>query len=236
MGLHGTYGTKVGTRDIIRRSLGIHCDTRPVSYPGTGTLWRDLSNSTDNSINLIGVTYDYKDKGALVFNGSSSYGRVISTNTPTFPFTISCWAMAHAIGNYWIAGYASSTSNVPQHGLWFASSGKIIAVSENTAPAGQKQANSLITYKPYNWYNMTGVFTSSGRTIYVNGQYEANENTAVTINASINRFSVGVFDRLSPVLYLNGKMSNLLVYPRELTQTEILHNYNALKIYKPYAV
>ena len=229
MGFHGTHSRKIGKKCIERTSLQLHFDMRPISYPGTGLIWNNLAYSTtlfgsSNSMLLVGTTYDNVD--GLVFNGSSSYGRL--SFKLAYPFTISVWVMTGVIATQLIAGYYSSSDNSSHHDVRFSSNGKIGVFSETTV-GGEKGVDSLISYNRNQWYNVVGVFNSVGRSIFVNGKLEGVSNVAVAMSSSLDRFSIGAFDRPSIGVWVNGKIKNCLVYSRELTATEILHNYNALK-------
>jgi hypothetical protein len=85
---------------------------------------------------------------------------------------------------------------------------------------------SAVDAAAYNglWTNFTGTYDGSRLTLYINGIL----------------YSTALFD-LSPIRvrtgnvtiggtrYLDGKVSNVVIYNRALSAEEIMQNYNALK-------
>ena len=66
---------------------------------------------------------------------------------------------------------------------------------------------------------------------FVNGQETVNSTseTAVTGPTTANDVLLGLLRTVSPTWYLEGNITNILLYNRILTETEVLQNYNATK-------
>ena len=64
---------------MVRDGLVGHYDAANVkSYPGTGTVWSDISGHS-NTVNLInGVGYSDSNRGVLTFDGVNSYCEILS--------------------------------------------------------------------------------------------------------------------------------------------------------------
>jgi hypothetical protein len=70
----------------------------PISYPGSGTAWNDLTPNKNNGTLINGPTFDSANNGSIVFDGINDYTSV--PNSPDlifgngvndFPFTFSAW-------------------------------------------------------------------------------------------------------------------------------------------------
>lgn len=53
------------------------------SYPGTGTIWTDLSPNANNATSLTGTTYSSLNGGYLSFNGTSGSGSLVANKYNT---------------------------------------------------------------------------------------------------------------------------------------------------------
>ena len=51
----------------------------PLSYPGTGTIWTDLSGNNNNGTLINGLTFDSGNGGSIVFDGINQYKNVYKT-------------------------------------------------------------------------------------------------------------------------------------------------------------
>jgi hypothetical protein len=59
--------------DIADSGLTLCLDAgNPVSYPGSGTTWRDVSGQGNNGILVDGPTFNSANGGVLVFTGAGA--------------------------------------------------------------------------------------------------------------------------------------------------------------------
>lgn len=86
-----TYNTS-----IARNGLLLHLDAaNPKSYPGSGTLWTDLSGNGTNGTLVNGVGYTGASSGSMVFDGVNDYVThtsnltALDSITNSSPFTFS---------------------------------------------------------------------------------------------------------------------------------------------------
>lgn len=192
------------------------------SYPGTGNTWYDLSgNSNDatlnGSSNGTSATYSSSDGGVIEFDGVDDH--VTCLNLSSYSnLTIEMWIydtrdLSAADGD--IATYAG-TSNGGSY--TFTTSGQF-------KTDGNNNPNRTITavVPPQNqWYHFCYVKNGSlwlNNTEYNSGSGSDNNYTSLQIGQS----------RSDVNSYLNGKVSNVRVYNRSLTSTEVDRNYNATK-------
>ena len=63
-----------GPRTIIPDGLILHLDAANTkSYPGSGTVWKDLSGNGRDGTLIDGVGYSTDNGGTLVFDGTDDY-------------------------------------------------------------------------------------------------------------------------------------------------------------------
>jgi hypothetical protein len=66
---------------VVRNGLVLHLDAaNRKSYPGTGTVWNDLSGNNENFTLYNSPTFSTNNSGELLFSGSTDYARVTSSN------------------------------------------------------------------------------------------------------------------------------------------------------------
>ena len=63
-----------GGPDIVENGLVLHLDAADTnSYPGSGTLWTDLSGNGNNGTLTNGPAYSSNNKGYFSFDGTDDY-------------------------------------------------------------------------------------------------------------------------------------------------------------------
>jgi len=210
------------------------------SYPGSGTSWTDLSGQGNTGTLTNGPTYSSADGGSIVFDGSNDYGSLSSLNLSTLMngsnnFSLSLWFNTDS--------FPASTSFLVSLVLFWAGTRAIYFVFGDSIPADQfsvrvnqnstwqspVQNNS--TLSTGTWYNMLVTYnSSSGYILYQNGTSVDTSSTTgsissfTNINPEIGSLTIGQGTR-----YYDGKISQILIYNRALTASEIQRNYNALK-------
>jgi hypothetical protein len=93
----------IGGPNIVTDGLVLALDAANTkSYPGSGTVWKDLSGNGNNGTLINGPTFDTGNLGSIEFDGVddwTSFGNIL--NTGTSDFTISAWvkSTSTATGN-----------------------------------------------------------------------------------------------------------------------------------------
>ena len=211
--------------NIVRNGLIFELDAADKnSYPGAGTLWKNLASSTYNGTLTNGPTYTGANNGAIVFDGADD--AVIISPTISIPnsYTVQAWYWKTAMTTYdpilvdsnfadgfWIETIPSTRLSV----YWDSANYNIIG----------NQILSLNT-----WYNVCLSMVNSGSAItlnmYINGVLDKTYTGIGSFTTSFNADCLGgdVYGDI-----MNGKIATCLAYNRALTQSEILQNYNATK-------
>ena len=222
---------------VITDGLVLYLDAaNPKSYPGSGTAWGDISRGGNNGTLTNGPTFNSANGGSIVFDGVddwTSFGNIL--NTGTNDFTISAWvkSTSTAVGNNNGIVYKRATgfSTSPGYRLNMPNGAFNLYIADGV------NFNTLSTVSPSfnngNWYNVVGIAIRTQKLqIFVNGQL--NIETASTLATSIDtstNFAVGALNTSGTSTFHRflGNISNVSVYNRALSATEVLQNYNATK-------
>lgn len=198
---------------VVLSGLVVYLDAgNTSSYPGTGTVWTDLSGSGNNGTLVNGPTYSSANSGVIVLDGSNDYIDV-GINMSSTNYTVMGAARYVTIGgrtfsaknNNWLMGHwINSTENYYAEG-WVTSSGG----------TGASDTNWRI-------YAATGNISADSYSMFTNGVLTAGPNTGGV--AGPNQFSIGSYAASSE--FSNSQIGFFLVYNRVLAVEEIQQNFN----------
>lgn len=201
------------------------------SYPGSGTVWTDLSGNNNTFTLTNGPTFDSANGGSIFTDGTNDYIASSYFGNTTDSFTFAVWFKND---NYSEAKYALARGRDGSGNGWSVQlTATINGTSQSgvvTTSAGATQFTAIGTsITPLNtWCYLTGVWTA-GVSIkhYVNGILEATTNTSTTnLRTSTDGWVIG---SLSTTNFTSGYTAIAQVYNRVLSATEIAQNYNAQK-------
>ena len=210
---------------IVTSGLILNLDAgNSSSYPGSGTTWTDLSGSGNNGTLVNGPTYSSADGGSIVFDGTNDL--VTTTLTSGTSFTWCCWFKTDVLSN----GYRNIISIRTNNYM-------LMLLDDNTNYLGFWSPDAFTTGSTLNtpqlstntWYFVTfvreGNNVTSGYKAYLNGSFSGSANTGTW--SSSDPIIIG--GRTDTSQYLNGNISNVQIYNRALSASEVAQNYNALK-------
>jgi len=209
---------------IVKDGLVLNLDAaKRDSYPGTGTIWRDISGNQKN-FTLSSATYFQTPTGSYFSGNSSGLANSLASNPTQFTidFAMQATAPAVAFGNY--VGTGGGVGNLSVRG----SNGnpaavQLAAYAKNTSNADIVIFNSAGSqFTPGFWTIYTATFSSTGvATIYIRG------TSAFT--STVTNFSFWNFNTANTFFFQGGLLANLKIYNRALSAQEVLQNYNATK-------
>lgn len=210
---------------IVRSGLVLHLDAaNPKSYPGTGSVWTDLSGNGNNCV--WNNTPAFDSAGYFTFNGTSNYGTVTNNSTLDFSsFQTLSIVMRHTYTsgrrNPWdqaYAGYGTWTHEQGQYISWFFGDGG----GNNSPYIGPGSATT-----PRDVWNVMTVVrdTTTYRWLLNAVQTGGSTHSYGDLTATAADIRIG----LGYAGYWQGDMSSVMAYTRALSNAEIAQNFEAYR-------
>jgi hypothetical protein len=224
-------------KQIITDGLVLYLDAgKTNSYPGTGTTWTDLSGNSLNGTLTNGPTYDSANLGSIVFDGTNDYVTVANNAllNPATTITVGAYFNISSFGINSYAPIVYKQNNFPsffeQYALYLTSTyvGFVLTGTDRV----QKIASSNLDYRNQTIYAVGSCDTSTDEMkFYVNGGLIT--TIAFTSTFDINSLSLSIGGTgntgTSYPGYSNGKIYNVQIYNKILSQAEVTQNYDALR-------
>jgi hypothetical protein len=201
-----------GGPDIITDGLVFCMDfANSKCYPGSGTSCFDLANSANigELVNSPTFTNNY-----FSLNGTSQYAIVPHVIDP---LSIEVSFYMNNRNNFPIIYAGANTFNSTSW-QW-----SIFNFASVTYWAPGSTATAVTSSVPVNsWVIATIIRKSSSSLFYVNGNLVSTFGSKTTTTGNI-------YIGLSNPVYMSGRVSTLKLYNKELSSSEVLQNYNAIK-------
>jgi hypothetical protein len=214
---------------IVTDGLILHLDAaNSKSYPGSSTIWNDLSGNNNTGTLTNGPTFSSANKGSIVFDGTNDFvslGRPASLAAlfGTSAVSVDFWVKRSAnIGGQKILFDSGSNERI-----------QIDIISNQlafviTTGGGFTRSGRTSTLTQNVWYNFTGVYNGTNITTYLNSTQSSQVAKTGTISTDSGSFYIGQYPGVG-AYYFPGDVAAVKIYNRSLTATEILQNYNATK-------
>ena len=203
----------------------------PVSYPGSGTTWFDLTVNTNDGTLTNGVTYNSVDGGVMVFDGVNDYVGFPTTNlSASGNITIDTFLK--------LDGPQVAYADIFDYNTVF---GGGFIVQQN-ADAGVGSNNFYL-----GWWNGSSfdfsyfqvpltntyfhlVITKNGGSVitYINGVSSFTGSGSSYLDGTGRTFKIGDNDDIYS-RPLKGTIGEFRIYSKALSPAEVLQNYNAQK-------
>ena len=201
---------------------GVQTCALPISrsYPGTGTTWTDLSGNGNNGTLTNGTLYNSSNKGSMSFDGVDDC--VVIQNSSSLLSKNNYTKMA------WFYATAYNSNNIISsdnggHAFWLAGGNKLNAGHNGI----WSRIYSTTTILLNQWYFGAVTFSNtSGWCLYLNGVLEATNADTSTWSTDTN---INIGSYIPGQNVFTGNISNIGIYNRVLTLTEINKNFNALR-------
>jgi hypothetical protein len=237
----------LGGPNIITNGLVLQLDAANAkSYPRSGTTLFDTNGSNPTNFTLkSSVSYSPTANGSfLLANNSNGYLNT-STNTKFIPgtgnFAAEIWFyIPNGLVNN--TGYLSNAANlfngttVNAMEFVIVGSGSVSTqpyiVAMNQYGTGRSSVfaylTGSITISTTQWNHVVFTRTSSTASIYINSQLLAVSSSTIDYS-TCNNMCIGGSDNTGYPGYLSGSISNVRMYNRGLSASEVAQNYNATK-------
>jgi hypothetical protein len=193
------------------------------SYPTTASTWYDLSGNENNGTLVNGPTFD---NGSIVFDGVDDY---VTTQTGiVFGANVTYNAWVNRISSVNTFNMFMGKGSLPYFGI--RSNNNIIFSNSISGTQRTLQTQTPLISPDNRWYylSFSQMYDGTDTTmiIYINGvPIISNTFSGISITStSTNAFTIGVRNA-NDIYPFNGKVSQVSVYNRTLTNPEILQNY-----------
>ena len=208
--------------DIVSDGLVLYLDAgSPNSYrTDFGTTWKDMSGNVNNGTLTNGPTYSSANGGTISFDGVNDYSSFSTTSLVVN--TVNIWIYIKSTAD---SGVIYSGGDAYNSGAWEWS---IFILTNSIFFRGNAGGGASINYPVSNYINQWKNFTlirdlNTRCYLYENGVYKNDSGDSSTTNTNQLRLCKAATN------YANADISNIQIYNRALSSTEVLQNYNAQK-------
>ena len=197
------------------------------SYPGSGTVWSDLSGNNITGSLTNTPTFSSANGGNFGFVTDDFVRMENNTALDTQTPTVEVWVKTNATNQngFWFEKGEVNT----QYSLF--QEGATIIWRQNLATLSSQTITTANYINTSNWAQIVGTFTSGNRRTYVNGALATSDAQTGFIATNAGGMSIGVYGGFNGLrgYYYNGSIASVKVYNRALSATEITQNYEAQK-------
>lgn len=232
---------KVGsiTTSIIVDGLIFNMDAaNRTSYPKTGTNVTDTINGNSGTL-INDPTFDSANNGSIVFDGTDGKITIPDSNSNfsfnngvnDLPFSLNIWVKISNNNSSADKNFFTKTN------IWLISVDKFDAYA--TLKTGNPNTfiqrkcsfgNGWFNSYSGEWINFSSTYngseTPSGIKLYLNGVRIDTTDVSSSTYTGMNPSSTNDIVLGNGIL---GSVANVQIYNKELSASEVLHNYNALK-------
>jgi len=241
---------------IVTNGLVLYLDAaNNKSYPGSGTVWRDLSGNNENFTLYNSPSFSNNYGGELLFSGANDYARITTSNSVDSAAsngTIELWfrTISSTIGGNYArlvsfsdaTGTGSDTTSTQGTNRDYIdylclvknAGAESLAVWYKNNPTAFGPATLVNTNSYFNavltWSTSGGNMTFN---FYLNGS-NTNTSTVAQSGYSTNATTITLGQNCAgaltnPLENSSCAFSSFKLYSRALTASDILQNYNATK-------
>ena len=206
---------------IPTSGLSLYVDAgRTSSYSGSGNQWNDLSGNNNTGTLQNSPTFSTSNGGILTFNGSNQYTTFNSpVNIPigNSNYTISVWFNASSLGQNGFVGWGGYLNTNQVNALRLSATGFVHYWWGNDLAV-----NTSLSINT--WYNVVARFDGTNRQLWLNNVLIGGDTPGSGHNVpNANNLTIGTTNVNE---YFNGKISNVEIYNRAISDSEIAEIYN----------
>jgi hypothetical protein len=198
------------------------------SYPGSGTTWLDRSGNGNNGTLVNGTAFSSANAGSLVLDGVNDHGTIPNSSTlrPPTELTVSMWAKASTFTSQWNRLLGQDPYN-GAYLIFLETGGKLIRAL-HYANGSEVRCNTNVEISSTVFKHIVFTFKMGDA---IRSFFDGVASTTVSLPAgtftynTVNQFYFGHIGSN----WFNGQISNISVYNRALSATEIQQNFNATR-------
>ena len=204
------------------------------SYPGSGTIWRDLSGNGNHGTLSTGSIGTVSGSGVMAFDGVDDYVNASDADMPAgnSSRTFEAWIKMASDTDNWTSGLSYGTQTNDSASLW-----SLTDASGTGKPYfgkwGLNSGTADTAVDDSIWHQIVMVLTQDGAndidlSFYIDGIVDGT-TTLADVNTTLGGdFNIGCRPGADDY-WFKGNISLVKVYNKALSQSEITQNYNAMK-------
>ena len=207
----------------VTKGLVLYIDAgNPKSYVSGSAIVTDLAG-TQNGTLTNGVGYSSSNGGYFTFDGVNDYidFGINTTIQPITTATYSCWVNLAGYGTPW--SFRNDLAGINGIRLWYDSGGVRTILTNLTVD----QIRNFTGVTTNTWYYLTLSFNGTTIKVYSNGTLLSSASQTVVATNGFSPFRIGSMNGFT--WYMNGNVSQMKIYDVQLSDAEVLQNYNATK-------
>ena len=231
---------------IVTDGLVLHLDAaNKKSYPGNGTVWYDLSKNKRSGTLTNGPTFNSSNSGSVLLDGTNDYIDLGTSFTANFSTgtTVEIWSKFVTTKNWArLIDINNGTNTCVLIFARYSTTSKIGFEARNspfTSQGGCYTTNDVISNGVIQHFVGTigggtiGGVPSTAAKIYINGVSQSltqfGTHFPYVPDCSSNRTFWMGRSAFTADAYLNNNIYSIRIYNKELSQNEVLQNFNATK-------
>jgi hypothetical protein len=216
--------------NIVTDSLVLNLDAGWYnSYPGSGTVWTDLSSTGNNGTLINGPAFQSNGQGSLYFDNTDDYVRVnesASVDITSNQISFGAWVYP-TVSNKYQHILVKNVGESRQYGMWLSVNGTSQIFRNLNGVVTQTNVAISTPWVVNQWNHIYLVYNGSTIKIYLNGLEVFTENASGNIVHTNSNVNIG--GEPSQAFFLNGNIGSAQIYNIALTPNQILQNYNTQK-------
>lgn len=222
MSVHG--GTNAAENGVI-----LYLDAANIkSWPGSGTVWYDLSNR-DLNANVTTQTFNANNQGVVVFNNDVME---IGTNlSATGDLSVFLWVKFSAFQDLWnlmVHKWFSPDDIAENHEFHYSIKNDGSDYKQNLYTTANSDIYGTETFTTNTWYNIGFTLVNNDTlTFYKNGKVDSVTYDVSRTPSLISILALG--DGRNSTFGFYGDVGTVSIYNRALTADEVRQNFNALR-------
>jgi hypothetical protein len=213
---------------IVRDGLVLHLDAANVkSYPGSGTIWKDLSGNGNDGTLVNGVGYNADNKGTMVFDGVNDYSVFNAVNSLNFTtqFWVKFYKFVSGNSGYATISNASSTNN--GYMIYQSTNSPYNRIKVFVCTPSLVPLDTTSTLLVNTWYNVAVKYDGNNISISINSILDNSIPQTGNVTTNPGQLVIGRVGYSSS--YFNGEIANIQIYNRALSESEITQNFEATR-------
>jgi len=223
--------------NIVTQGLVLDLDAAiKGSYPGTGSIWTDVSNNGNNGTLTNGPAFSSADYGAIVFDGTNDFVDCGTGSLIPNSWTLGGWINQKLVtGTGVIIAKSAGAPLYEQNGTlgWTSTRSSSFYVGGKLTNGNYYyECTSSVFTNTGSIFNIVGTFNEPTTTLnlYINGAPANTKNTGFSMTLTGSQMvQVGCSDGITRGNFFSGSIYQTQIYNQALTQFQIWNNFNAYK-------